>query len=289
MGQKSITTFFLLSEEELKQYQKSQEIESVVVKSTVSSKHSTAATISPVESKVKRKEGRPKLRTDRATIRTDRATISCMILYSEKMPIGRTKLRTDRATISPVESKVKREEVKFGKFTWIVLDENESGYLLVTKNIVLYRKYNSKAHRPIILGNGINVTWAISDIRNYLNDNFYYKYFSAIERNQIVAVKIHTPDSIEYSTKGGRDTLDKIFLLSLEEVELHFPSNAERMARYHGLPCSWWLRSPGICQNRARIVSYDGDTGGYGPFVNELSGIRPALYLKSLDSLEGVK
>ena len=200
MGKKSITTFFLLSEEELKQYQKSQEIESVVVKSTVSSKHSTAA------------------------------------------------------TISPVESKVKREEVKFGKFTWIVLDENESGYLLVTKNIVLYRKYNSKAHRPIILGNGINVTWAISDIRNYLNDNFYYKYFSAIERNQIVAVKIHTPDSIEYSTKGGRDTLDKIFLLSLEEVELHFPSNAERMARYHGLPCSWWLRSPGICQNRARIV-----------------------------------
>ena len=258
MGKKSITTFFLLSEEELKQYQKSQEIESVVVKSTVSSKHSTAATISPVESKVKRKEGRPKL-------------------------------RTDRATISPVESKVKREEVKFGKFTWIVLDENESGYLLVTKNIVLYRKYNSKAHRPIILGNGINVTWAISDIRNYLNDNFYYKYFSAIERNQIVAVKIHTPDSIEYSTKGGRDTLDKIFLLSLEEVELHFPSNAERMARYHGLPCSWWLRSPGICQNRARIVSYDGDTGGYGPFVNELSGIRPALYLKSLDSLERVK
>ena len=49
MGKKSITTFFLLSEEELKQYQKSQEIESVVVKSTVSSKHSTAATISPVE------------------------------------------------------------------------------------------------------------------------------------------------------------------------------------------------------------------------------------------------
>ena len=237
MGKKSITTFFLLSEEELKQYQKSQEIESVVVKSTVSSKHSTAATIS----------GMPKTR------------------------------------------RKKREEVKFGKFTWIVLDENESGYLLVTKNIVLYRKYNSKAHRPIILGNGINVTWAISDIRNYLNDNFYYKYFSAIERNQIVAVKIHTPDSIEYSTKGGRDTLDKIFLLSLEEVELHFPSNAERMARYHGLPCSWWLRSPGIGQNCARIVSYDGDTGGCGPVVNELSGIRPALYLKSLDSLEGVK
>lgn len=234
MGKKSITTFFLLSEEELKQYQKSQEIESVVVKSTVSSKHSTAA------------------------------------------------------TISPVESKVKREEVKFGKFTWIVLDENESGYLLVTKNIVLYRKYNSKAHRPIILGNAINVTWAISDIRNYLNENFYYKYFSAIERNQIVAVKIHTPDSIEYSTKGGRDTVDKIFLLSLEEVELHFPSNAERMARYHGLTCSWWLRSPDICQNRARIVAYNGDAGD-GPFVNELSGIRPALYLKSLDSLEGVK
>lgn len=237
MGKKSITTFFLLSEEELKQYQKSQEIESVVVKSTVSSKHSTAATIS----------GMPKTR------------------------------------------RKKREEVKFGKFTWIVLDENESGYLLVTKNIVLYRKYNSKAHRPIILGNGINVTWAISDIRNYLNDNFYYKYFSAIERNQIVAVKIHTPDSIEYSTKGGRDTLDKIFLLSLEEVELHFPSNAERMARYHGLPCSWWLRSPGIGQNCAKIVACDGDTVGYGPVVNELSGIRPALYLKSLDSLERVK
>ena len=56
MGKKSITTFFLLSEEELKQYQKSQEIESVVVKSTVSSKHSTAATISPVESKVRKEE-----------------------------------------------------------------------------------------------------------------------------------------------------------------------------------------------------------------------------------------
>ena len=269
MGKKSITTFFLLSEEELKQYQKSQEIESVVVKSTVSSKHSTAATIS----------GMPKTRRNYYCVSSKHSTT---------------------ATISgmPKTRRKKREEVKFGKFTWIVLDENESGYLLVTKNIVLYRKYNSKAHRPIILGNGINVTWAISDIRNYLNENFYYKYFSAIERNQIVAVKIHTPDSIEYSTKGGRDTLDKIFLLSLEEVELHFPSNAERMARYHGLPCSWWLRSPGICQNCARIVSYDGDTGyagydvdtgRYGPFVNELSGIRPALYLKSLDSLERVK
>ena len=93
MGKKSITTFFLLSEEELKQYQKSQEIESVVVKSTVSSKHSTAATIS----------GMPKTRRNYYCVSSKHSTA---------------------ATISPVESKVKREEVKFGKFTWIVLGKH---------------------------------------------------------------------------------------------------------------------------------------------------------------------
>lgn len=41
----------------------------------------------------------------------------------------------------------------------------------------------------------------------------------------------------------------------------------------------WWLRSPGMYDDSAALVDYDGDTGGISTIVSNSRGVRPALHL----------
>ena len=177
------------------------------------------------------------------------------------------------------------DEVKFGKFIWQVVKQDENGYLLVTKDIVELREYH---------GGYVDVTWAESDIRKYLNDEFLQKNFSMSERIQIVKSRIHTPDNAKFGTKGGKDTRDSIFLLSSEEANSLYPTDASRTGYYNGEATSWWLRSPGSTQYSVLMVLGGDDVGiEYEGFVDiigsdtfEKKGVRPALYLKSVALLE---
>jgi len=86
--------------------------------------------------------------------------------------------------------------------------------------------------------------WESSRIRAYLNDEFFNSTFSASERNRIVEASLANPDG---------STIDRVFLLSNDEVNEHMGTNAPmdirnaRIASRYGfaVPTEWGLRSPG--------------------------------------------
>ena len=96
----------------------------------------------------------------------------------------------------------------------------------------------------------------------------------------------------KFSTKGGNDTEDHVFLLSIAEAEWYFKDGEERQLKptkyaiANGAWTSnngngwWWLRSPGINQFKAAGVFYNGDLDNIGYyFLKSDDSVRPALRL----------
>lgn len=144
-----------------------------------------------------------------------------------------------------------------------------------------------------------NITWENSMLRKWLNKDFLEAAFSSEEREMIDLVTVSADKNAEYGTNAGNATKDKIFLLSIDEVEQYFATKAARQcvptayALAHGAytskyytnkegasACWWWLRSPGIYQNCAAYITPDGDISKDGYYVNcaEFT-VRPAIWI----------
>lgn len=132
--------------------------------------------------------------------------------------------------------------------------------------------------------------WRDSSIRSWLNRDFLSKAFTDAEEGMIEETTCTTSIIPEYP-KRCEATTDKVFLLSISEVNMYFPTNNERRSLYYSLftlkenpeespfsEKSWWLRSPGkygpMFVEKDGTVSYD---GFYDP-VRYL-GVRPALWI----------
>ena len=93
-----------------------------------------------------------------------------------------------------------------------------------------------------------------------------------------------------WNAGGGRNTEDKVFLLSYAETEKYFNSDNDRICKTsaymntqrtnanEGGNCGWWLRSPGFFINRAAIVSSDGSLGSFNS-VDGKDAVRPVLWV----------
>lgn len=196
--------------------------------------------------------------------------------------------------------------IPFDRYSWRVLDSKEGAALLLTEEIVAQQPYHNRPGE---------VTWADSALRAYLNGPFY-QAFAEENRSKILPVTNHNPDNPWYGAEGGEDSMDCIFLLSLEETVCQYfgdsgknlanrspkqrywfqkkdENNAKRRARYDGHPWWWWLRTPGRDNRRAVYIHGDGNIGIQGngtykyssktthPLTGENSGgVRPALWLK---------
>ncbi len=193
--------------------------------------------------------------------------------------------------------------ILFGNYKWCVLDIQNDMALVVTEEIIEHRPYHNAY---------IDITWADCSMRAYLNREFYDQ-FSATEQARIVPVLNKNLDNQWYGAKGGADTQDRIFLLSLEEVCKYFgnslsklqnpgkkqrywferkdENNSKRLAKVLGKEVTWWwwLRSPGRVNVKAvYIFGTDGNIGIQGNNILKgnisdgwcTGGVRPALWLK---------
>lgn len=193
--------------------------------------------------------------------------------------------------------------IQFGDYNWRILDIKNNTALIITEYIIEQRPYHD-AYKDI--------TWADCSLRKYLNGEFYGK-FNATDKSRIIPVLNKNLDNQWYGTKGGADTMDSIFLLSLEEVckyfgdslsKLHNPgknqrywferkdeNNSKRIARLLDNGWVWWwrLRSPGRVNVKAvYIFGTDGNICIQGNNILKgnisdgkcTGGIRPALWLK---------
>ena len=142
-----------------------------------------------------------------------------------------------------------------------------------------------------------DVTWETCALREWLNGPFL-DAFSAEERNSIVETTVTADQNPSYGTPSGNDTADRVFLLSIAEVNKYFGSDEARKCEPTdytkaqgvwrsssnsadgGATCSWWLRSPGSLSDHAALVLGSGSVESDGRAVyNILGGTRPALWI----------
>jgi len=200
---------------------------------------------------------------------------------------------TDGETVSiGIDALSVGDRIPFGSYqgeaiVWRVLAVGENGRALVIADRILDAKeyHNRQA----------DVTWETCTLRRWLNDDFYSAAFSEQEQSRIAEVELVNDDNPFWGTPGGNATLDKIFLLSLQEARYFFRNDEDRIAmvtEYAGARgfifswCSeriglWWLRSPSIRNTHAVYADYRGNVlNTSNKPVNETAGVRPALLLK---------
>lgn len=161
---------------------------------------------------------------------------------------------------------------------WIVLDQQDGKALLISKNCLCNEM------DPFF------VTWENSERRTWLNDSFYNTAFSKEQQQNICTTAIHTSDSPYTGTPGGNDTEDKIFILSVEEVDqylshsiylcapatLYLRARSCAVDKYTG-NSPWVLRSPGDEPGYSASVSAG---GALITFLSaEVKAIRPAMWV----------
>jgi len=161
-------------------------------------------------------------------------------------------------------------ELSFGKYEWLVLEERDGKALIITKDIISEQVYNNEL---------TDVTWENCSLRAYLNGAFY-DGFKAEEKAQVVPTLNKNTANPEYDVKNGKDTKDNVFLLSLEEANLYFADDDARAAKFGPAYGWWWLRSAGMQENLAAMVTGDGSIAYAGSGVNYGGrGVRPAMWI----------
>lgn len=128
---------------------------------------------------------------------------------------------------------------------WIVLKESKLGSVVISKDCLFVRQFDSQ-----------NRDWSDSDIRAYLNREFFQQAFRAEERKRIINTII-----------DGQKT--DIFLLSRAEAE-NWMTASERQSRNF-----WFLRS----QHNSRNIDVAVETIFDYYNNNYSTGIRPAFIL----------
>lgn len=179
--------------------------------------------------------------------------------------------------------------VYFGNYgsqsvVWQIVDRVDNKALLVATNVVCAYPYNYSEG---------DVTWEDSSLRSWLNNTFYNDAFFSGEQNLIVTTPVENNTNRNYGTYAGPDTEDKIFVLSLDEVNKYFPTDSSRKAgpgvsagndrNLYVDPngyCLWWLRTPGASGGFIGYVDHRGVVQEAGILCRyNYIGVRPAMWV----------
>ena len=208
---------------------------------------------------------------------------------------------------------------KYEPIKWRVLNRNGNDALLLADVALDDQEYNT---------NWELVTWETSSMRSWLNGygasvnrpktdysrkNFINSAFTSTQRSAIKTTNVVNNNNINDGTTGGKNTSDKVFLLSESEVyntdtaagygfgkdystydearRSRCSTYAYAMGTYRDYNTDaeytkyngniwWWLRSPGLDSDFAAEVNIDGWVYGSGCSVHfHDNGVRPALHL----------
>jgi len=120
-------------------------------------------------------------------------------------------------------------KIKFGPYDWYVLNKQDDRMLILTEKVIEFRPYHHEE---------CEITWETCDLRKYLNGEFYAS-FSEAERARIVEVTNENPGNQWYGTRGGNPTIDRIFLLSIDEVVQFFGDSGQLKTKNINRGCDW--------------------------------------------------
>lgn len=191
---------------------------------------------------------------------------------------------------------------KYQPIKWRVLDVSGDEAFLLADLALDCRRYHEQYN---------SITWETCTLRAFLNNEFYQSAFDTDEQNAIIESELENKSNTLYRTKGGNDTIDKVFLLSEPEMarstakEYGFANDydcydearqaksstyAKAMGIFSGIVndgrgdfrgyCDWWMRMPGDSAKDAMFCWYAGyiDYKGIYDYYDK-AGVRPALKL----------
>lgn len=180
--------------------------------------------------------------------------------------------------------------VNFGQYegeplSWRVLDLACGRALLISDKGIESLPYNEE---------WAMITWEECTIRKWLGEDFFDAAFTDEEKPRILTTRVLNCDNDYYHTKGGNDTDDKVFLLSIDEVKRYFDRDPDRrtQATEHVKSkgayvsgtgnCCWWLRSRGYNGDQyAGFVYDDGVVYVSGDLVyNSGFVVRPVIWVE---------
>lgn len=190
---------------------------------------------------------------------------------------------------------------------WDVLDKDGDSILIISHDVIGYQRFSDSSNCVI---------WEDSQIRTWLNEEFYTNAFDketqarikeSVLKNPSIAGYVTGADESIWESRG--DTTDRIFLLSRKEIEKYYgqklpkaeallckPSEAV-LQRYEEIKqqrirekvpfgesapdvtegISWMLRSTGKSQNQISIIRGD---GYYSQCMADYyQGVRPAMWI----------
>ncbi|WP_019002297.1 protein kinase domain-containing protein [Succinimonas amylolytica] len=167
---------------------------------------------------------------------------------------------------------------------WLVLEVNGNEAFIISRYGLDCHQYHYAEYKEI--------TWEQCDLRNWLNNDFLKAAFSKEEQKRIILSEVVNESNQRYGTKGGNNTWDRVFCLSIAEARKYFDYDYARRCgstiltktsgAYSGTGgvCWWWLRSPGYNQFDASFVNTLGVLNLTGHNAVRKNGtVRPALRL----------
>ncbi len=123
---------------------------------------------------------------------------------------------------------------------WKVVEKNEDSILIASKYALDCMKYAESAE---------NFTWAKSDIRSWLNGEFYDTVFDSGEKSRIMTSTV-TGEVNELFGKSSDETVkDKLYLFNSVELDKYYVTDIPRITQCTEYAkniavgeCGWWLR-----------------------------------------------
>lgn len=166
---------------------------------------------------------------------------------------------------------------------WVVIDRTNDSALVICKNIIDCKKFNESYGET---------SWDKCTLRSWLNNEFIKNSFAQFEKDKIHTTHLPSTKNPTYKTQRGESTYDRIFLLSIDEVNKYFSSSEKTkcivtpLAKKNGAYCDtfnygyWWLRTTGEYSNEASYIFYIGgvSTKGYDA-TGTIFGVRPAMWI----------
>ena len=176
-----------------------------------------------------------------------------------------TKNESQRESSVSISAAATGDNITLGGMTWTILAVDGSNALVLADKCIGEQPYNRQCKE---------ITWENCTLRKWLNDD-YYKNLPEEEKDIIVDVENENPANANTGISGGEKTKDKLFLLSLEEINMYLPNNSDRAIGEY-----WRLRTPGEEQRQAIVINPDGSIDESDCWVEFKYGVRPAAWIK---------
>ncbi len=163
---------------------------------------------------------------------------------------------------------------ELSEIKWHVLDRTESGILLFAEKCLDAHAYNVEKTA---------VTWADSDLRAWLNQEFLTTAFTELERSRIIETAVDNGE--------GGITDDHVFILSNDELNMYAVDLELRKAvpttyaQARGGNTWYWLRKPGTASDKSECIHADADKHD-GAVHDSSATVRPVIWVALNENVE---